>query len=247
MPALERFRRIHPVVRSHPNHLVCRPDDEHGRLTRRSAIGWPAARWLWPRVANKLSRMIAVYPLAGCAVTTALGLAFAGLSPFDVSLDVGDLKAAIAQSRPIPFGPPLRGPAPELKPWSWGGELLSWTLAGGVFALAARVSAPPRPCGDCLVGLGRRLCELRDRGDSDPHSQPRGGFDLRCSGSFRLGSGGVRCRTVGRWVRRANGLRLPCSYGPRPSPYRPGPRRTFLGLSLRICVLNGSCRSGPII
>ncbi len=103
-------------------------------------IGWPAARWLWPRVANKLSRMIAVYPLAGCAVTTALGLAFAGLSPFDVSLDVGDLKAAIAQSRPIPFGPPLRGPAPELKPWSWGGELLSWTLAGGVFALAARES-----------------------------------------------------------------------------------------------------------
>ena len=53
---------------------------------------------------------------------------------------MGDLKAAIARSRPIPFGPPLRGPAPELKPWSWGGELLSWTLAGGVFALAARES-----------------------------------------------------------------------------------------------------------
>jgi VanZ family protein len=103
-------------------------------------IGWPCAQWLWPRLSTRLRRMTAVYPLAGCAVATALGLLFAGLVPFDVSLDVGDIKAALARSRPIPFGPPLRGPAPESKPWSWAGELLSWTLAGGLFALAARES-----------------------------------------------------------------------------------------------------------
>jgi glycopeptide antibiotics resistance protein len=101
-------------------------------------IGWPCARWLWPRLSKRLRRIIAVYPLAGCAVATAVGLAFAGLSPFDVSLDVGDMKAAIMRARPIPFGPPLRGPAPEYKPWSWAVELSSWTLAGGLFALAAR-------------------------------------------------------------------------------------------------------------
>ena len=53
---------------------------------------------------------------------------------------MGDMKAAIARARPIPFGPPLRGPAPDYKPWSWAGELSSWTLAGGLFALAARES-----------------------------------------------------------------------------------------------------------
>jgi glycopeptide antibiotics resistance protein len=103
-------------------------------------IGWPCARWLWPRLSIKLRRMIAAYPLAGCALATAMGLLFAGLSPFDVSLDVGDIKAAIVRSRLLPFGPPLRGPAPESKPWSWAGELLSWTLAGGLFALTARES-----------------------------------------------------------------------------------------------------------
>jgi glycopeptide antibiotics resistance protein len=105
-----------------------------------AVIGWPCAQWLWPRLSTRLRRMTAVYPLAGCAIATALGLLFAGLVPFDVSLDVGDIKAALARSRPIPFGPPLRGPAPESKPWSWAGELLSWTLAGGLFALAARES-----------------------------------------------------------------------------------------------------------
>ncbi len=105
-----------------------------------SLLGWPSALWVWPRLSIRIRRMIASGPLAGCALATALGLVFAGLFPFDVSLDVGDLKAAVSKARPIPFGPPLRGPAPPAKPWSWAGELLSWTLVGGLCALAARES-----------------------------------------------------------------------------------------------------------
>ena len=103
-------------------------------------IGWPAARWIWPGLSMRIRQIVASRPLAACALATAAGLAFAALAPFDVSLDVGDLKAAVAKARPIPFGPPLRGPGPSAKPWSWAGELLSWTLVGGLIALAARES-----------------------------------------------------------------------------------------------------------
>ncbi len=103
-------------------------------------VGWAVALWVWPTLSIRLERMIATRPMAACALATACGLVFAGLSPFDVSLDVGDLKASIARARPIPFGAPLRGPTPAAEPWSWVGELLSWTLVGGLFATAARES-----------------------------------------------------------------------------------------------------------
>ena len=103
-------------------------------------IGWPWALWIWPRLSIRIRPMVASRPLAACALATAAGLVFAGLAPFDVSLDVGDLKAAIARARPIPFGPPLRGPARPAEPWSWAGELLTWTLVGGLNLLAARES-----------------------------------------------------------------------------------------------------------
>ncbi len=103
-------------------------------------IGWPLALRVWPKLSIRLRQIVGSRPLAACALATAGALVFAGLSPFDVSLDVGDLKAAVAKARPIPFGPPLRGSAPPAKPWSWAGELLSWTLVGGLFTLAARES-----------------------------------------------------------------------------------------------------------
>ncbi len=73
-------------------------------------IGWPLALRVWPKLSIGLRQMVGSRPLAACALATAGALVFAGLSPFDVSLDVGDLKAAVAKARPIPFGPPLRGP-----------------------------------------------------------------------------------------------------------------------------------------
>jgi glycopeptide antibiotics resistance protein len=103
-------------------------------------IGWAAVRRAWPEMEVRLGRMVAERPMAGCALAVAAGLVFAGLSPFDVSLDVDDLKAAVKKSRPIPFGAPLRGPRPPAEPWSWAGEWLTWTLAGGLLVLAARES-----------------------------------------------------------------------------------------------------------
>jgi VanZ family protein len=103
-------------------------------------IGWPSALRIWPGLSDRIRRLVAVRPMAACALATAAGLVFAGLAPFDVSLDVGDLKAAVAKARPIPFGPPLRGPTPPPEPWSWAGEFLSWALVGGLAALAARES-----------------------------------------------------------------------------------------------------------
>jgi VanZ family protein len=103
-------------------------------------IGWPFTRWVWPSLSVWVRQMIASRPLTGCAVAAAAGLVLAGLTPFDVSLDVGDLKAALKKARPIPFGPPLRGFAPPAKPWAWSSEILTWTLAGGLCALALRES-----------------------------------------------------------------------------------------------------------
>ena len=34
----------------------------------------------------------------------------------------------------------MEGPGSPAKPWNWGAELLTWTLAGGLFAVAARES-----------------------------------------------------------------------------------------------------------
>jgi VanZ family protein len=103
-------------------------------------IGWPLSRWVWRRLSVWVRQLIAARALAGCAAAAAAGLLFAGLTPFDLSLDVSDLKAAVKQARLIPFGPLLQGPAPPAKPWAWTGEFLSWTLAGGLCALAVRES-----------------------------------------------------------------------------------------------------------
>jgi len=103
-------------------------------------IGWPWARRFWPSASVRFRQLLVSRPLAVCALAAAMGLVVAGLSPFNVSLEGSALKAALMAARPIPFGPPLRGPAPPPKPWSWAVELLTWTLAGGLFALAARES-----------------------------------------------------------------------------------------------------------
>src|SRR5690606_30852187 len=88
-------------------------------------------------------------PLAAIALAGVSGLVFTSLTPFDLSLDMGDVRAAVKQARPIPFGPPVRGPWPPPEPWSWAVETLSWTLVGGTLALALREAG--RPSGRVVV------------------------------------------------------------------------------------------------
>jgi VanZ family protein len=100
--------------------------------------GWFWARAIWPVLSVRVRQLLVARPLTGCALAVAAGLLLAGLSPFEVGLKVADLKVAIGKARPVPFGPSLNGSAPATAPGLWASELLTWTLAGGVFVLAAR-------------------------------------------------------------------------------------------------------------
>jgi glycopeptide antibiotics resistance protein len=101
-------------------------------------IGWPWARWQWPILSVRIRQLLAARPVTGCALANTALLMIAGLSPTYASSSPSDLRAALKAARLIPFGPRLEGPAPPPKPSSWEGELLTWTLAGGLFALAAQ-------------------------------------------------------------------------------------------------------------
>jgi VanZ family protein len=100
--------------------------------------GWGFGRRVWPTWSGRLTRVVEERPTAACALAAAAGLLLAGLSPFDVSIDLGDLRAAVKQARPIPFGPSLGGAPPLAEPWSWAQEGLSAVLTGALFALALR-------------------------------------------------------------------------------------------------------------
>jgi glycopeptide antibiotics resistance protein len=121
-------------------------------------IGWPWTRWCWPFVSVQLRRMLVTCPLRVCALVTAGGLVVAGLSPFHLSMNVPAVEASLARSRPIPFGPPMRGASRPEKPWLWASELSAWVLAGGVFALAVRESG--RSVGATLIQTTAFACGL---------------------------------------------------------------------------------------
>jgi glycopeptide antibiotics resistance protein len=64
----------------------------------------------------------------------------AGLSPFRFKPAARDLKASLRAAQLVPFGLPTETRVRSTKPLNWATELLMWTLAGGLFALAARES-----------------------------------------------------------------------------------------------------------
>src|SRR5690606_11005048 len=87
--------------------------------------GWEPGRRAWPAWSPRLARVVDERPVAACAAAAAAGLVVAGLSPFDVSIDLGDLRGAVKQVRLVPFGPSLGGATPPAEPWSWAREGLS--------------------------------------------------------------------------------------------------------------------------
>ena len=94
--------------------------------------GWAFERRVWPTWSPRLARLVTERPIAACALAAAAGLVLAGLSPFDVSIDPGDLRAALKRRGPVPFGPSLGGASPTAEPWSWGQEGLSAVLMGAL-------------------------------------------------------------------------------------------------------------------
>jgi glycopeptide antibiotics resistance protein len=103
-----------------------------------AAIGWPFARRVWPRMVGKLRQLTVERPLTACALAVAAGLTVTALAPFDISVQVSELKSAIKNARLVPFGPTLDGASEPAKAWPLASDLLIWMLAGGLFALAAR-------------------------------------------------------------------------------------------------------------
>ncbi|WP_197447013.1 VanZ family protein [Tautonia plasticadhaerens] len=101
-------------------------------------LGWLAGRWAWPWFWPALKRGAATHPLASLAIVATVGWGVIELAPFVPSADVGDLKSAVKSARPIPFGPSVDGRRPAPDPWAWAVEALSWSLLGGLVALAVR-------------------------------------------------------------------------------------------------------------
>lgn len=109
------------------------------------------ARTAWsPRLRQQFGRR----PLAACTTAMAIAFIVAGLSPFDVSLDMGSLKGSIRSARPIPFGPDLGSTSPPPEPWAWAREGLTWAFAGGLTLLALREAGsngPPAVAGVVIL------------------------------------------------------------------------------------------------
>ena len=103
-----------------------------------AVIGWPLARWASPLARPWLGRVVSTRPMIAGSLLVAAGLLISGLAPFDVSIDLGDLKTSIKSARPIPFGPAVDGSESPAEPWSWARETLTWMMVGGLFMLAFR-------------------------------------------------------------------------------------------------------------
>jgi VanZ family protein len=106
--------------------------------------GWPWARLVWPDLKVRAPHLIGARPLSACALAIGVALLIAGLSPFWLKPAPRDVKAALKAAQWVPFGISVDGQARAAKPLNWAAELLTWTLAGGFFALAGRESRLPR-------------------------------------------------------------------------------------------------------
>jgi len=101
-------------------------------------VGWSLARWVWPVAAIRIRQLLMARPLAACSLAVAAGLVIAGVCPSYVKTGGRGMTDSLRTAGWVPFGPSLGGPTPGSKACLWGAELLTWTLAGGLFALAAR-------------------------------------------------------------------------------------------------------------
>ncbi|HHZ84078.1 MAG TPA: VanZ family protein [Nitrospirales bacterium] len=120
-------------------------------------LGWLAASVFGPMVKAKQEKLLSERPFAGLAFATALVLFFFALKPFDLTLDIGQLREGLQAARLIPFGPTLLGATPSSDLWSWTIECVQWTFVGGLFALALRERGLPR-LAVCFAGAA--LCGL---------------------------------------------------------------------------------------
>jgi glycopeptide antibiotics resistance protein len=119
-----------------------------------AAAGWCVGARLRTPVEALLGRELARRPLAVLAAAASALTLFWAVSPYDLSFDLDYLKSSIKATRPVPFGPPLRGSAPAEEPLERISEVLAWSLLGGVIAGAARAEGRWRGPRLGMVSLG---------------------------------------------------------------------------------------------
>ena len=119
-----------------------------------AAVGWGMSTRYRLALGPWLRDRIRRDPWSVLAGAIAAGALLWAVAPFDVTIDVGDLKGSFKSLRPIPFGPPMRGDTPPLNLPKLLASVLAWIPIGGVFALAARHGClSGRTLGGALLGL----------------------------------------------------------------------------------------------
>ena len=130
--------------------VVC-PESQHSFIdlvtnsfgaTVGALVGWPWARLVWPVVSIRLRQLIGARPLAACALVTGVVLLFAGsfavwFQARSARREGGAWRCTVRSVRTA-GGARLR----SAKPLNWAAELLTWTLAGGLFRAGCAGIAP---------------------------------------------------------------------------------------------------------
>ncbi len=165
---LERICGDCPAIRTETFPVGCRPRDQHIRLgrrsfdrlaswragsgrSRRSGLASSCCRARWRCVQSR-------WPRRCCSP---------GFRPLTTNWVSAASPPRSKTARLIPFGPSTGGPTPAAKACLWVAELLAWTLAGGVFALAARESRRDGVRALSRGGRAGHLSEPGRRGDAD--------------------------------------------------------------------------------
>jgi glycopeptide antibiotics resistance protein len=118
-----------------------------------------AGPWLLAQVRQR--------PLAALAAVASSLTIVCAVAPFDLSLDVDDVKSSIKHAHFLPFAPILAGEGTPWDPAKRIVELLTWALLAGTIAAAFRRESLPRhspwalaACGTVTLAAGCEVLQL---------------------------------------------------------------------------------------
>src|SRR5262249_55414826 len=100
--------------------------------------GWPWIGLVWPVASIRLRQLLIARPLLACGLLTCAILLRPGLSPFQFHPRPRDLRHSLETAQLVPFNIAAESRLRAGKPLNWTAEFLTWTLVGGLVALAAR-------------------------------------------------------------------------------------------------------------
>ena len=133
-----------PALRPQPHPSLVNLATNTAGAALGALAGWAFERRVWPTWSPRLTRLVNERPIAACTLAAAAGLVLAGLSPFDVSIDLGDLRAAVKRRGRSPSGRPWGGLRRWPSPGRGPGRALGG-VHGGILALAMKEAGKGGP------------------------------------------------------------------------------------------------------